>query len=146
EGEVIFSVGAEVRESAKIDSVPTKVYELHATGRRQIVFSQFTTAIDEMYERLDAQGIKVAKLTGKTSKRLREQIKTNFNRAKGEDPKWDVVLCNYKTGGTGLNLTAATVTHILDEEWNPGRRDQSYRRTDRIGQEEETDVFVYRVP
>ena len=53
---------------------------------------------------------------------------------------------HYKTGGAGLNLTAATVTHILDEEWNAGKRDQSYARNHRIGQDEETDVFIYRAP
>jgi SNF2 family DNA or RNA helicase len=38
------------------------------------------------------------------------------------------------------------MTHILDEEWNPGRRDQAYARTHRMGQTEDTEVFVYRVP
>jgi SNF2 family DNA or RNA helicase len=56
------------------------------------------------------------------------------------------VLCNYKTGGTGLNLTDATVTHIIDEEWNAGKRDQSYKRTHRLGQTERTEVLVYRIP
>ena len=45
-----------------------------------------------------------------------------------------------------MNLTSATVTHILDEEWNPGKRDQAYARTDRIGQERENDVYIYRIP
>jgi SNF2 family DNA or RNA helicase len=77
---------------------------------------------------------------------LRAEIKTNFYRAKGESPKWDVLLCNYKTGGVGLNLTSITKTHILDEEWNPGKRDQAYARSARMGQLEETDVYVYRIP
>jgi SNF2 family DNA or RNA helicase len=45
-----------------------------------------------------------------------------------------------------LNLTSATATHIIDEEWNPGKRDQAYARTDRIGQELENDVYIYRIP
>jgi SNF2 family DNA or RNA helicase len=43
-------------------------------------------------------------------------------------------------------LTSATATHIIDEEWNPGKRDQAYARTDRIGQELENDVYIYRIP
>lgn len=146
EGNVVFSVGAEVRESAKMDEVVAKIVELHAEGRRQAVFSQFSTALDELAQRLEAVGLRVAVMTGKTAKVQRDRIKNNFYRAKGEEALWDVVLCNYKTGGTGLNLTAVTATHEIDEEWNPGKRDQSRGRTNRIGQTEENDVFTYRVP
>lgn len=146
EGNVIFSVGSEVRESAKFDVALEYILDIHKQGRRQVVFSQFTTAIDAFADILEEHGLRVAKLTGKTPKALRQEVKRNFFRGSGEVPKWDIILCNYKTGGTGLNLTDATATHIIDEEWNPGKRDQAYARTDRIGQEEENDVYVYRIP
>lgn len=57
-----------------------------------------------------------------------------------------MVLVHYKTGGAGLNLTAAEVTHIMDEEWNAGKRDQAYARNHRIGQDVETDVYIWRAP
>lgn len=38
------------------------------------------------------------------------------------------------------------MTHILDEEWNAGKRNQAYARNHRIGQVHESDVHVYRVP
>jgi SNF2 family DNA or RNA helicase len=146
EGNVIFSVGKEVRESVKFDVAMDYILRIHAEGRRQVVFSQFTTALDEFASRLEDAGLRVATLTGKTPKNERDEIKRNFFRGANEEPRWDIVLCNYKTGGTGLNLTSATATHILDEEWNPGKRDQAYARTDRIGQTEENDVYVYRIP
>jgi SNF2 family DNA or RNA helicase len=146
EGEVVFSVGSEVRESCKLDAVMEQILAIHAEGRRQVVFSQFTTALVGLFEMIEDAGLSVALLTGSTTRTLREEIKSNFYLAKGEEPKWDIVLCNYKTGGTGLNLTAATATHIIDEEWNPGKRDQAYARTDRIGQELENDVYIYRIP
>jgi len=95
---------------------------------------------------LKANGLRVALLTGATPRKERQEIKDNFYEAKKEEPKWDIILCNYKTGGTGLNLTSATATHIVDEEWNPGKRDQAYARTDRIGQTLENDVYIYRIP
>lgn len=146
EGNVIFSVGDEVQESAKMDALLEQAKLIHAEGRRQVVFSQFKTAIEELAQRLEAAGLRVAVLTGDTPKRQREAIKTNFYRALGEEPKWDILIAHYVVGGVGLNLTACTATHILDEEWNPGKRDQAYDRTHRIGQEEESDVFVYRMP
>jgi SNF2 family DNA or RNA helicase len=146
EGNVVFSVGQEVRESCKLDAAMEQILQLHAEGRRQVVFSQFSTALQGLFSMLEDAGLNVALLTGSTTPTLREEIKSNFYLAKGEEPKWDIVLCNYKTGGTGLNLTAATATHIIDEEWNPGKRDQAYARTDRIGQEMENDVYIYRIP
>jgi len=146
EGNVVFSVGSEVQESVKFDTAMAEIVAQHATGKRQVVFSQFSTALEAFKDRLEEQGLRVALLTGKTSRKLRDEIKSNFYLANGEEPKWDIILCNYKTGGTGLNLTSATVTHIIDEEWNPGKRDQAYARTDRIGQQEENDVFIYRIP
>lgn len=146
EGNVVFSVGQEVRESVKLDVCTEYIHQLHAEGRRQVVFSQFSTALEAFKEILEEQGLRVALLTGKTPRTLRQEIKDNFYLAKGEEPKWDIVLCNYKTGGTGLNLTSASATHIIDEEWNPGKRDQAYARTDRIGQQLENDVYIYRIP
>ena len=146
EGNIVFSVGQEVRESCKLDVVVDQILQIHAEGRRQVVFSQFTTALQGLFDMLEEAGLSVALLTGATPRNLRDEIKNNFYLAKNEEPKWDIVLCNYKTGGTGLNLTSATATHIIDEEWNPGKRDQAYARTDRIGQELENDVYIYRIP
>ena len=146
EGEVIFSVGQEVKESVKLDVALEQILAIHAEGRRQVVFSQFSTALVGFSEILKANGLRVALLTGATPRKERQEIKDNFYEAKKEEPKWDIILCNYKTGGTGLNLTSASATHIIDEEWNPGKRDQAYARTDRIGQSEESDVYIYRIP
>ena len=145
-GEVLFSVGKEVRESCKMDAALENILELHKQGRRQIVFSQFKTALAEFAERLEAKGLRVARFDGDTKEADRDAIRSNFYAAKGEPAKWDVVLVHYRSGGSGLNLTAATATHMLDEEWNAGKRDQAQKRNHRIGQEHETDVYVYRVP
>lgn len=142
----IFSVGSEVQESAKMDEALEQIKAYHAEGKRQVVFSQFSTALSEFTDRINKAGIRAIRFDGSTPRAVREAVKTNFYRAKGEAPKWDVVLVHYKTGGAGLNLTSATVTHILDEEWNDGKKQQGYGRTNRIGQTEENDVLVYRIP
>lgn len=133
----------DVEESQKMDVLIENV--LAHRDRRQVIFSQFAGALVPLQKRLIDHGLRVARLDGSTSDKAAQEIKDNFYRAKGEEPKWDVVVVNYKKGGVGLNLTAATVTHILDEEWNPGKRDQAYGRTSRYGQTDETDTFVYRM-
>ncbi len=143
-GDVLFSA-EEVDESIKLDVAQTQILEYHKEGRRQVVFSQFKTGLAEFEARLTAAGLRVARFDGDTPASHRDAIKSNFDRSKGETPKWDILLANYRSGGTGLNLTSASATHIIDEEWNPGKRDQAYARTNRIGQTDENDVHVYRI-
>ena len=116
------------------------------SDERQVVFSQFSTALVELEQRFIEAGFTAVRLDGSTPKGVRTKVKSNFYRAKEEKPLWDIVLVNYKTGGAGLNLTSCTVTHLLDSEWNPGNEDQALHRTYRIGQEEETTVYRYLTP
>jgi SNF2 family DNA or RNA helicase len=144
EGNIVFDA-SEIDESVKIDVMVDNILSNHAEGRRQIVFSQFKHALKKVEERLAALGIRVARFDGDTPAKLRTEIKADFAK-EIPNPKWDVVCMNYRTGGTGINLVGASVTHILDEEWNPGRRNQAYGRTHRMGQTSESKVFVYRIP
>jgi SNF2 family DNA or RNA helicase len=141
----VFDAG-EIQESIKVDKVMELIEEHHVNGgARMAVFSQFKTGLAELERRLSGANIRVVRFDGDTPDRLKERIKTNFDKSVGEAAEWDIVLCNYKTGGVGLNLTAATHTIILDEEWNPGKRDQAYARTHRMGQDEKTFVHVIRL-
>jgi len=149
-GDVLLEVGSEVKESAKLDALmygtddAPGALKLWQQGHRQVVFSQFTTALDELEKRLTAQGMRVARIDGTVSAKQKSKVKADFYKAKMTGPaQYDIVLAQYKSGGTGLNLTAATITHILDEEWNPGKRDQAYGRTYRMGQDLETEVYRY---
>lgn len=142
--EIVWSVGQEVQESAKFDACKENILRFKSEGKRQIVFSQFTTALDGFKPILEKAGLRVAMITGKTTKKQREIIMEDFYQPKGK-PKFDVVLAHYKSGGTGLNFIGATVTHMLDEEWSMAKKVQAKRRTHRIGQTNQTLVLVYRV-
>jgi SNF2 family DNA or RNA helicase len=48
-----------------------------------------------------------------------------------------------KTGGVGLNLTAADTVFVLDPWWNTSAEAQAIDRTHRIGQSKT--VFTYRL-
>ena len=141
----IIPVGESYQESVKIDEAAKLVQEFHDSGHRSAVFSQFTEALGEIERRLTAAGLRVAVYTGATSHKNREAIQRNFDREYGEEPKWDAVLVQFKTGGEGLDLTAITQMIILDEEWNGGKNDQAYARISRIGQTSNTAVHVLRV-
>jgi SNF2 family DNA or RNA helicase len=145
-GEVVFSVGEEVQESIKMDWVESKIKELRGENKRIIVFSQFKTALAELERRLLEEGMRVARYDGDTTRDVKMVVKRDFDRKHVEKNNgefvYDIVLCNFKVGGVGLNFTHATEMIMLDEEWNPGKNEQAYKRIRRIGQTEETNVWI----
>ena len=59
-----------------------------------------------------------------------------------EDEDHKILVATLKTGGTGLNLTAARYVIHYDLWWNPAVENQATDRVHRIGQDK--DVMVYR--
>lgn len=59
-----------------------------------------------------------------------------------EDEDYKILVATLKTGGTGLNLTAARNVIHYDLWWNPAVENQATDRVHRIGQDK--DVMVYR--
>jgi len=137
------NVGALYAESAKMDRAIELADEFEENGERWVLFSQFRTAIDEFAKR---RGDSCVVYHGGTDDKTAELIKKNFDRQHimktGEAPKWKGVAAHYQKGGTGLTLTAATQTIILDEQWSPGMNQQAYDRTNRLGQTEETGIHI----
>jgi SNF2 family DNA or RNA helicase len=147
-GDIVFSVGEDVQESIKIDWVQNKIKELRNGNKRIAVFSQFKTALAELERRLIIEGFKVVRYDGDTDKQTKLKVKRDFDRRhvdKTGEYEWDIVLCNFKTGGVGLNFTHITDMIMLDEEWNPGKNQQAYKRIQRIGQTKETHIWIPRL-
>lgn len=154
---VIDTMQVDVEESQKVDYVIGKGPDEQGvwTGlipeviedERVVVFSQFKAPLREIKRRIEQAGYRACIMDGDTPVAERELISTDFDARYTSDrsqSKYDVVLCNYRVGGVGLNLTAATQMVILDEEWNPGKRDQAYDRIHRIGQENAVTIHVIR--
>lgn len=155
-GEKVIKLQLNVEESQKMDYL---IKRDNDTGEwdglipegiaeeRGVLFSQFKQPLRELKKRIDLSGKRAVILDGDTPKDLLAEIRRDFDRRETPDrskAKWDIVLCNYKVGGVGLNFTAATQCFILDEEWGPGKRDQAYDRLHRIGQEEAITIHVVR--
>jgi SNF2 family DNA or RNA helicase len=134
-------IGKDYQQSVKLDRAVELYHELVDGGHRVVFFSQFKEALYEMKKRL---GDRVVEYHGDVPQYKRDEIKRNFDRAVGETPKWDGILCQYQMGGVGLNLTAATAIIVLDEEWNEGKEQQAFDRIHRLGQTEQTQVHILR--
>lgn len=125
-----------VKESAKLALLMSMLPEMVESGRKVLVFSQFTKMLAVIEAELQKQKIEYSKLTGQTRKR--EEAIDHFQEG---DAK--VFLISLKAGGTGLNLTAADTVIHYDPWWNPAVERQATDRAYRIGQDKP--VFVYKL-
>ena len=140
-----LTIGDRFRESIKLDTCMELIEEYLSEGKRIVIFSQFAEVIRELLARCEHKNYRAVGYYGDTPHQLRDQVKTNFDKSTGEEPKWDIVICHYATGGVGVNFTACERMILTDEAWNPGIEDQAMKRINRIGQTEKTQVDILRI-
>jgi superfamily II DNA or RNA helicase len=122
---------------AKIDTLLAQLEQVLEEGHKALVFSQFTSLLAILRERLDRAAVPYAYLDGRTRDRQSrvEQFQNN--------PDLKLFLISLKAGGVGLNLHAADYVYLLDPWWNPAVEAQAIDRAHRIGQTRP--VFAYRL-
>ena len=107
-------------------------------GHKILVFSQFTTMLSRLADRLENEETAYYVLTGSTGKEKRAKLVEEFNK---EDNPTAVFLISLKAGGTGLNLTAADIVIHYDPWWNLAVQNQATDRAHRIGQKNIVNVY-----
>jgi SNF2 family DNA or RNA helicase len=123
--------------SSKIELLLEQLRGVLQEGHKALIFSQFTSLLGILRERLHEEGIAFEYLDGKTKDR--DACVARFQN----DPTLPVFLVSLKAGGVGLNLTAADYVFILDPWWNPAVEAQAIDRAHRIGQTRP--VIAYRL-
>lgn len=124
------------KSSVKLDLLIESIKNKTA-DHKVLVFSQFTTMLQLIKDRLDNENIAYEYLDGKTQKREEKVI--NFQ----ETEELRVFLISIKAGGVGLNLTAADYVFLVDPWWNPAVESQAIDRSYRIGQTKH--VMAYKM-
>jgi len=123
--------------SAKLDMLLEQLRVVLDEGHKALVFSQFTSLLSIVRDRLDSRGVSYEYLDGAT--RDRQACVERFQN----DPDCPLFLISLRAGGLGLNLTAAEYVFLLDPWWNPAVEAQAVDRAHRIGQMRQ--VFAYRL-
>ncbi len=122
--------------SAKFKQLLKIVEEARHSGRRVLIFSQFTKMLELIGRELSARGQSFFYLDGQTPSEERIKICNRFNA--GER---DLFLISLKAGGTGLNLMSADTVILFDTWWNPAVEEQAADRAHRIGQKNDVQVI-----
>ncbi|GAB3939770.1 DEAD/DEAH box helicase [Corynebacterium tapiri] len=110
------------------------------TDQRVLIFTQYRAFGTLLKPYLDNRlGEDIPFLHGGVSKTARDAMVARFQSSAG--PR--AMLLSLKAGGTGLNLTAASMVIHLDRWWNPAVENQATDRAFRIGQDR--NVAVYKM-
>ena len=122
--------------SAKMEACMDLVRSAMEGEHRILLFSQFTSMLDLLKERLRQEEIPYYEITGATPKKERLRLVSAFND--GDVP---LFLISLRAGGTGLNLTGADIVIHYDPWWNAAAQNQATDRAHRIGQQKPVTVF-----
>lgn len=115
--------------SAKFEQLLELIEECQSSGKRALIFSQFTGMLDIIKRELGYRGVSFFYLDGSTPAEERVELCSRFNAGERE-----LFLLSLKAGGTGLNLTGADTVILYDLWWNPAVEQQAADRVHRIGQ------------
>ncbi|KAF2300729.1 hypothetical protein GH714_015396 [Hevea brasiliensis] len=117
-------------ESSKVNVLLQELENLHSSGSKSILFSQWTAFLDLLQIPLSRSSIPFVRLDGTLNQQQRERVIKQFS----EDDNILVLLMSLKAGGVGINLTAASNAFVMDPWWNPAVEEQAVMRIHRIGQ------------
>ena len=123
--------------SGKYEQFLELLTETVESGKKVLIFSQFTSMLDIFERDLDESKIEYLRLDGSTKDR--QEIVERFN----EDETVRVFLISLKAGGVGLNLTAANTVFLYDPWWNPMVEQQAIDRAHRIGQKSRVNIYKF---
>lgn len=114
--------------SPKLELLLDSVTEAVSNNHKAVIFFNYIAGIELVGEQLNNNGIDFACMTGST--RDRRSVVERFQN----DPHCRVLLMTLKTGGVGLNLTAADTVYIFEPWWNKAAEEQAINRLHRFGQ------------
>ena len=120
----------------KINACMEYIETCYESGKKVLLFSQFTSLLSLLEEELHKRNIRYYLLKGSTPKDKRQEYVNAF-----QNDNTPVFLISLKAGGTGLNLTKAEVVIHFDPWWNISAQNQATDRAYRIGQHNNVQVI-----
>ncbi|MEG2985357.1 MAG: SNF2 helicase associated domain-containing protein [Peptostreptococcaceae bacterium] len=124
-------------KSSKINACVEILKDSIENNNKILVFSQFTSVLQNIGSILDKEKIDYNYLDGQTKAIERIKLVDEFN----ENHNKKVFLISLKAGGTGLNLTSANTVIHFDPWWNISVENQASDRAHRLGQQEVVEVI-----
>ena len=123
---------------SKMNITHKLINELLEKNEKVIVFSQFTSSLDELEKLFQKYNFSYLRLDGSTTTINRNKY---VNQFQSKNSQIQIFLISLKAGGVGLNLTNARTAILFEPWWNPAVEEQAFARIDRIGQLQTTKIY-----
>ncbi len=127
----------DLNNSSKATRLKEIVEEAESEGRKILVFSFFLDTIRKICSFLEDRCLNP--INGSVTPQRRQEIIDEFEKA----PPGTVLVSQIQSGGTGLNIQAASVVVICEPQFKPSTENQAISRAYRMGQAR--NVLVYRL-
>lgn len=121
---------------AKVGNTVAKAVELAKAGHQSVIFSDFNEPLDLIEDMLYEESITYHRIVSDDSAKERKQKQNEFKAGAVR-----VMLCSYKVGGVGIDLTPCKYMIFNDRPYTPGDALQAEDRCNRIGQKEKLTVY-----
>lgn len=128
----------DLKYSCKATRLKELVEEAESEGRKVIVFTFFLDTARKIFDYLGSNRC-MNPINGSVNPKKRQEIIDDFEQA----PPGSVLISQIQSGGTGLNIQAASVVIICEPQFKPSIENQAISRAYRMGQTR--NVLVYRM-
>lgn len=122
--------GFNSEDCAKAMELLRLIEEALANGQKVVVFTWFVFTLKFLNKFLQERGIFPALIYGEMSQEERNQNEQAFQY----NPDCKVIIGNYQTMGTGIELYAASLVVEYEQPWTAADEEQAQDRCHRIGQ------------
>lgn len=123
--------------SSKLERLGELFEQLLREDRKIVVFSEWTSMLDLIEERLRRYGARWVRLDGSVPQRKRQSLVDSFARDSG-----CALFLTTNAGATGLNLQMADTVVNVDLPWSPAVLEQRIARVHRMGQKRPVQAYV----
>ena len=136
-GEVMVQMGIlkKVAARGKIEEVVGHIQEVVDAGEKIVVFAWHKEMVQALKEAIPS----AVTIVGDDSMDQRQRAVDGFQN----NPKVQVIICNIKSGGVGITLTASSRVAFIELPWHPADCDQCEDRCHRIGQKDSVQATYF---
>lgn len=123
---VMIQILKKIAARGKIDSVVEHINEVVDAGEKIVVFAWHKEIVHELKKAIPES----VTIVGDDSMDQRQRAVDGFQN----DPKVQVIICNIKSGGVGITLTASSRVSFIELPWHPADCEQGEDRCIAKGQ------------
>jgi SWI/SNF-related matrix-associated actin-dependent regulator of chromatin subfamily A-like protein 1 len=125
---VMIAILKKIAARGKVNEVIEHINEVVEAGEKIVVFAWHKEIIQDLKQHLP----NAVTVVGEDTMEQRQTAVDGFQN----DPKVQVILCNIKSGGVGITLTASSRVAFIELPWHPADCEQCEDRCHRIGQKD----------